>query len=415
LDHLPTGDQEAAALLLIEVLQEQGRWAESASVLHNGKVSQSSALGTIFSILAQHRTVSSTGDQLTADVARLHSIVEHDSAPVITRLKAANVAAQLMGDIRNQTISNGLLKAVCRIDLNGLTEDEKHRLNLCRAQLLYYAGQQRASLQVLSQLSTTMHARGSANSTLVRVHAGLGAVRCYEGNYSAAKEEFGSGHSMAVRIGNESQQALLAAQLSLCCLRLGDYTEQLEWGKKAAAAGQPLSPYLLLQIAYYEAFALALRQDTRGAAQALVALDSTAPSEGPLWLTQARQLLRADILCLCGQRSSALALAREALLFPQPVLRAPSFAGAFARWLALVAEGEGTLKTIEPTLDELWGKLEGFDAVDRAEITCAKLIASTSDNSREELQSILRGQLADLPPAIVVQLGRLGVLRINND
>jgi predicted ATPase len=415
LNHLPVGDQAAAALLLIEVLQEQGRWSESASVLHSGKVPQSSALGTIFSILAQHRTATSTGGQLTTDVARLHSIVEDDSATVVTRLKAANVAAQLMGDIRNQTISNGLLGAVRRIDLNGLTEDEQHQLNLCRAQLLYYAGQQRASLEVLSQLSTKMHAKGNANSTLVRVHAGLGAVRCYEGNYSAAKDEFGVGHSIAVRIGNESQQALLAAQLSLCCLRLGDYAEQFEWGKKAAATGQPLSPYQLLQITYYEAFALALRQDTRGAAQAIATLDSTMPSEGPLWLTQARQLLRADILCLCGQRSSALALAREALVFPQPVLRAPSFAGAFARWLALVAEREGTLKRIEPTLDELWGKLEGFDAVDRAEITCARLIASTSDTAKDELQRILSGQLADLPPAIVVQLGRLGALRIGND
>ena len=260
-----------------------------------------------------------------------------------------------------------------------------------------------------------MHARGNANSTLVRVHAGLGAVRCYEGNYSSAKDEFGSGYSIAVRIGNESQQAMLAAQLSLCCLRLGDYSEQFEWGRKAAATGHPLSPYLFLQITYYQAFALALRDDTRGAAQALAALDSTVPSEGPLWLTQARQLLKADILCLCGQRTSALLLAREALVFPEPVLRAPSFAGAFARWLALVAEGEGALKRIRPILDELWLKLEGFDAVDRAEITCARLIASTSETETEELQRILRGQLTDLPPAIVVQLGRLGVLRVSSD
>jgi hypothetical protein len=320
-----------------------------------------------------------------------------------------------MGDIRDQTISNELLRAVCRVDSSGLTEDDQHRLNLCRAQLLYYAGQQRSSLEVLAQLSTTMHAKGTANSTLVRVHAGLGAVRCYEGKYSAAKDEFWAGYSIAVRIGNESQQALLAAQLSLCCLRLGDYTEQLEWGKKAAATGHPLSPYLVLQIAFYQAFALALRNDTRGAAQALAALDSRTPSEAPPWLIQARQLLRADILCLCGQRSAALAQAREALVLPEPVLRAASFAGAFARWLALVAEDEGTLNRIEPTLHELWGKLDGFDAVDRAEITCARLIASTSETTRDDLQRVLRNQLADLPPAIVVQLGRLGALRIGHD
>ena len=413
LRHLAPSDHRAAALLLTEVLQEQGRWKESVTVLSTENVAQSSAVGTVFSILAEHRTAAPTGDQLARDVRRLHSIVDSDSSLPV-RLKAANAAAQLMGDVRDQSISHSLLTAVKKLHPDGLTEDEQSQLDLCRAQLLYYAGRQRATLEVLTDLAASLHARGIANSTLVRVHAGLGAVRCYEGKYEAARAEYSSGHSIAVRIGNEPQQAILAAQLALCCLRLGEYSEQLEWSKKAAATCHPFSRYQELQVAYYHAFALAMRGDAGGSLQTFAALDSRIPPESPPWLTQAWKLLRADILCLCGQHSAALSQAREALAFPHPVLRAPSFAGAFARWLALVSEREGALDTTRSILDELGCKLDDFDAIDRVEITCARLIAGSPAVAGDCLRSVLTRQLAELSPAVVTQLDRLGALRIAN-
>ena len=59
---VPT-DRAAATLLLTEVLQEQGRWADSSAVLLNEPEVRMSALGIVFSILAEHRTISPTGEQ----------------------------------------------------------------------------------------------------------------------------------------------------------------------------------------------------------------------------------------------------------------------------------------------------------------------------------------------------------------
>jgi DNA-binding SARP family transcriptional activator/tetratricopeptide (TPR) repeat protein len=411
LRHLAPADRTAAALLLTEVLQEQGRWSESAAVLLSESAARSSAIGTVFAILAEHRTTAPAGQQLARDVGRLHSIVGSVS-PIYVRLKAASAAAQLMGDVRDQSVSHALLGAVEMLNHDNLTEDEQEQLNLCRAQLLYYAGRQREALEVLTTLVASFHARGIANSALVRVYTGLGAVRCYEGKYEDARTEYSAGHSIAVRIGNEPQQAILAAQLALCCLRLGEYDEQLEWSRKAAAIGHPFSRYQELQAAYYQSFALAMRGDVGGSLQTFATMDSRIPSESPPWLTQAWKLLRADILCLCGQHAAALSQAREALALPHPVLRAPSFAGVFARWLALVSEREGTLERIHSILDNLGQKLDDFDAIDRVEITCARLIASSSVVVEGRLQSELAGQLVELSPAVVTQLDRLGALRV---
>lgn len=413
LGQLAPADHTAAALLLTEVLQEQGRWAESATVLLAEKAAGASAIGAVFSILAEHRTAAPAAEQLARDVQRLHSIVRSDSS-LHVRLKAANAAAQLMGDVRDQSISHALLTVVEKLNRDRLTEDEQSQLDLCRAQLLYFAGRQRTTLQVLTDLVASFHARGIANSTLVRAHTGLGAVRCYEGKYEAARAEYSVGYSIAVQIGNDPQQAILAAQLALCCLRLGEYNEQLEWSRKAAAIGHPFSRYQELQAAYYQSFALAMLGDTEGSLQTFAALDSRIPPESPPWLTQAWKLLRADIHCLCGQHAAALSQARDALALPHPILRAPSFAGVFARWLALVSEREGTLDTTRAILDALGHKLDEFDALDRVEITCARLIANNSVVATGNLQSELAGQLAELSPAIVTQLDRLGVLRVVN-
>lgn len=412
LQQLAPADHTAAALLLTEVLQEQGRWTESANVLLTEPAARSSPLGTIFATLAEHRTEAPAGQQLARDVERLHSIVESDS-PMHVRLKAANAAAQLMGDVRDQAIAQALLMAVEMLRRDTLTEDEQNQLNLCRAQLLYYAGRQRDTLKVLTEVISFFQARGVANSTLVRAYTGLGAVRCYQGKYEEARTEYIAGYSIAARIGNEPQQAILAAHLALCCLRLGDYNDQLEWSRKAAAIGHPFSRYQELQAAYYQAFALAMRGDASGSLHTFAAMDSRIPPESPHWLTQAWKLFRADVFCLCNQQAAALAQAREALALPHPILRAPSFAGAFARWLALVSEKEGTLDATRSILEDLGRKLDVFDALDRAEITCARLIASGSVVVADKLQSELARQLAGLPSAVVSQLGRLGALRLS--
>jgi tetratricopeptide (TPR) repeat protein len=406
LPQLSAHEREAAALLLAEVLQEQGRWGESASILDTECARETSGLGTVFSIIAAHRTATSSGDQLLHDIEHLQSIVD-SHRPLRIRLQAVNAAAQLMGDIRDPGPAGALYQVASQIHADTLTEDDRIQLDLCRAQFLYYSGHQEAASSALMRLVKQFKDRGVVNSRLVRVYSGIGAVRCYQGQYEEAKTAYQSGYSVAVRIGNEQQQGLLAAQLALCCLRLGEYRELLERSGMAAPVGA-FSPYQEIQVAYYRAFAYSMLGDPNTAVQAFEALGTRQPPEGPAWLTQAWRLLRADILCLCGQRMAAIHQAREAVGLRQPVLHALSFAGAFARWLALSSEGQHS-GTVRSMLGDLSRRMDELDTLDRVEVICARLIMGEGRGS--DLEILLRKYLAGLPPAVAGQLQRLGVLR----
>ncbi len=409
LKHFSPADHTAGVLLLTEALQEQGRWGESLIALLSDHDAEASPLGTVFRILAEHRTAVHTRDQLSLDLERLLLIVRSDGSPPV-KLKAVNAATQFMGDIRDPTIAETLFKAVHALGPDGFTEDENSQLVLCRGQLLYYMGRQKNSYALLKALADTLKARRIANSTLTRIHAGLGAAQCFEGKYDEARAEFRAGYAIAVRIGNESRQFGLAADIALCCLRLGEYDEQLAWNTRATAADGYGARYQDLQAAYYHAFALAMRGDRQSASGVMAQANAKVPPGSPLWMLQAWKFFRTDILCLCGQRAAALEQAKDALEFPNPVLRAPSFAGFFARSLALVACNEdGTKDVSSKCLEELWGQIDRLDALDRAEITCARLLLGMNGET-EDLRRTLVRQLAELPAPITSHLERLGVL-----
>jgi DNA-binding SARP family transcriptional activator/tetratricopeptide (TPR) repeat protein len=406
LPRLPPDNRLSAALLLAEVLQEQGRWQESVSVLNAECVVEPSGLSKVFSILASHRSDDPPASQLNSDVQYLESLV-CSKAPLRVRLRAISTAAQLMGDARNPEVARSLGDLADRLRDDDLPEDDRMQLELCLAQLLYHSGQQERALSVLTSLLALFRSKGVVNSRLGRIHAGLGVIRCYQGDYEQALTEFQAGFSIAVRIGNDAQRSAHASHASLCLLRLGRYHEQLEWAEKTRRT--LLTTFGRTQVTYYRAFALAMLGDSGSAMRALEALEPLIESECPLWFTQARRLLTSDILHLCGQTSAALAQAKIALALPEPVLHTLSFAGAFARWLALSVDGRASLSAAKCHLEELSRRMSQLDAIDRVEVTCARLILG--DANKLELEGTLRSYLAGLPEAVVNQMCRLGVLR----
>ena len=197
----------------------------------------------------------------------------------------------------------------------------------------------------------------------------------------------------AVRVGRGYRALLLA---------IGEYGEQHAWNGGATAT-EARARYQDLQAAYYHAFALAMRGDRESASGVMAQANAKVPPGSPLWMLQAWKFFRTDILCLCGHRAAALEQAKDAVEFPNPVLRAPSFAGFFARSLALVACNEdGTKDVSSKCLEELWGRIDRLDALDRAEITCARLLLGMNGET-EDLRRTLVRQLAALPAPITSQ------------
>lgn len=406
LPQLSDPERRAATLMLAQVFQEQGRWAESAHMLSSECATDTPGLATVFSIIAAHRTAALSAEQLLRDVQHLLSIFESARSPRV-KLQAANAAAQLMGDIRDRAIAQAFSQAVSTMCDEDLADDDRTQLQLCRAQLLYYSGQQAAASDTLVGLVDYFAEKGIANSRLVRVFGGLGAVRCYQGKYDEARIAFEKGHALAVRIGNEQQQGLLAAQITLCLLRLGEYSEVLEWSNNLIPTGAALR-YQALQVSYYRSFALCMLGHTAKALHEFGTLESRLRPDGTPWLVQARGLLKADILCLSGHRVAAATQAREAIGLPNPVLYSLSFAGSYARWLALSSELQER-GSVAPILADLATRMTELDTIDRAEVMCSRLILGVG--TREELEDTLSRVLVDLPPAVAVQLGRLGLLK----
>ena len=408
LPHLSASDRDRAALLLTEVLQEQGRWVESARTLLECRSCNDSQLATVLRIFADHRTHHLGPERACADVNTLIATADSTDDSAL-RIKAIRVASRLMPDVRDERLAREVLAALDRtVAIMGSGVDDG-ALELVRAQVLYHAGLHQASLQQLTACAKRHAERGTMNTAVGEVHVGLGAIGCYEGRYEAASGHFQGAYAIFARIGNEAAQTSTAAQIALCCGRLGDYRGQVRWSRIGSAT-TVASAYNLLQFAYYEAFALAMLGDAKGAVDRMGVLESQAECFSSPWLIQAWRFAKADISQLCGHEAAALAFAVVATHHPTPLLHATSFAGAYARWLAMISATKGRVDAVTREIDTLRDQLHLYDALDQVEILCACEIGRDTSVPAPD-RSGLTVRLSKLPPSVVDQLRRLGMAR----
>jgi hypothetical protein len=114
-------------------------------------------------------------------------------------------------------------------------------------------------------------------------------------------------------------------------------------------------------------------------------------------------------LFIAGKRHEALRTAEEALEGSQTLI-SPSFAGPYARWLSAVGAGERK-EGAKALIEELIVGLERFDALDKAEILCAKLKLDEDDfGVHTASRANLHSKLLNLPPAVRSQLAALEML-----
>jgi tetratricopeptide (TPR) repeat protein len=402
---------DQAVLLLTEILQEQGRWSESTALLLDANVTPRSELATVFAILAEHRTTSSSSSRLATDVRHLLTTITRSAIPSL-RVKAAQAAARLIADLRDEVLGRELVGAVDAIPTTGLEDHEAIQLASAKVQLLYHINDRATCLQELLDLIAKLEKVGAVNATLANLYTGLGAIRCYEGRYDDASTNFRRAFDLFVRIGNETVQGNIAAQIALCCGRLGNYGDQVAWSRRAAEKlDASFMGYNHVQAAYYGSFALAMRGEVRQALDVMSKAATGIPVSTPPWLVQAWNLARADILYLCGQPANAMSVAYEATGYPRPRLHATSLAGSFARWLALIGETQPGVQIAAASIDQLYGKLDRFDALDQVEIVCARNLCPLVHQNQERRGVEIEERMRRLPAAVGEQLRRLGMIR----
>jgi hypothetical protein len=415
LTHLDTVQKPDATLLLVEVLQEQGRWQESLELLCGLNQSQNGPLVRVLSVMAECKSMFMSPEQLRIRLDQLRDVMEN-CLHIGIRVRAADVASILISQLRDPGTAKELLASIDQIPIAPLEMDDLASFANSRAKMVYTASERPPGLRQVVEVAAQLRAKGHVNSRLGNLHVGIGAVACCEGRYQDAKTEFLVAHDLFANLGNESSRAHQAAQMALCCVRLGQYHEAINWSLSASPSCEvPFLGYMECQIALSSGASYALIGNPVEAMGAISKLDSRLSQNAPSWIKQAWGLHKADILCLCGRLPEALLVAKDAVGPDQGTLYSAFFAGPFARWTALIAARTEGEKEVRARLNAMVDQLTIYDAIDQVEILCArKLLSRVPGMLNDELQVLISAKLALLPSAIVFQLTNLRILLSSN-
>lgn len=411
LDWLPPDARAECTLLLAELMQEQGRWGESIQVLSsvdwNG-IPNADALLT----LAQERLLPPDSGRTRGTVKRMLTLIGQ-AADAVELTRLAWTAATLANDLRDPQAAAEVLAHLEQVPPDRLHRERLGQFALASALMLYQTrDRQRSYRQVESMVAQLDHA-STANTTISKLHAGLGAILCGQGAYEQAIPHLEKAYAISRRAENLWAAGAHAANIALCLARLGKHADQLRWARVAKTdLGDSTPAYVDVQASYCEGLALANLGERAAAREAIDRPRFGSGRDLPRWADQAWGFFRADVLYLLGERRAAVAAAHYTLRSDDYTLLSDAFAGPYARWLARTSRPGPQAQAAAARLEELALGASRLDALDQAELACARLELARrvgtppAEGARGALDEALRA----LPAAVARHLAELGFL-----
>jgi tetratricopeptide (TPR) repeat protein len=403
-----------ATLLLVEVLHEQGRWLESLDLLgglEHDCIDERRHDILAFSARARYWLGTSTLKETVDRLPEILDIIRH-SSDTRTRIRAAQTAAYSLSAKRDANSAHELLEVVNTITRGSLDIESTGQLALTTGLLLWRAGDIASSVNEISTGLEELRKRGAANSVMAQLHGGLGVLRAHQGRYEEAIPHQEQAINLAKRLGNDGLVTGLTGNLVLYLSRLGKYEEILTRAKDLPGwHTSGFTGFSELQITFAIAVAYALLNRKGEALDAISKQECRLPSHAPEWVMQAWFLWKADVLAFAEHWTESMSVARSALTDHSFTLQSSAFAGAFARWTALVTELDDDCLQGRHIIQALADSSDAYDAIDALEILCAKahLDSRTGRASEEDIKKVLV-TLKFFPPAVSTQLSCLGIL-----
>lgn len=409
-------DKTEANFLLVEAMQEEGRWADSLCViesLRGGKYSRSDGLLDVLAAEAHQRLLDIGPDNLATFISALELIIVSGQDNAV-RARALMAAAYVLYDIRDREIADRLFALATLIPESGIDEETHLRLLVAKAVLLFQVGRSGPAFAELRSKVQQLPTTRIASLAAVQALHGSSSLKCGSGEYELALDDASLANKMAVRLGNDLASATAAANVALCHGRLGNYEEQVRWGTYGEQIlGPVFTGYRDIRLGFARAFGSAMQRQVQPALDAIAHTDARLPESIPSWMKQAWQLSTADVLQLVGRHREALEKASEALA--DGVLHHHALAGPFTRWVSLSAVASGNPKQACERLQGFRAKLEEFDVIDQAEILAADCWVEIHRRGTKHPARIradqcrLSEKLGMLPAAVTTQLVRLGI------
>ena len=409
-------ERSDALLLLVESLQEQGRWRESLDRLalippHTSRDASWQLI--VLDASAKMNLGAGLSAEARERIPDLLSVVREGSVGK-TRAQAARVVAYLALHDWNRKVAHQLLDLIRNMDVGELDEDARGQLALTRGLLLYLSGDTLASRDEVNAMVTDFQRRGTANLVAVQLLIGLGTLRAREGAYDQALGDYHQALKMATRLGNDTMIATIMGNLAICLGRLGHYDEQVRVGSNAPQPwGAEFGGFIEIQLAYCQALAHAMRGSREKTELIVRKLEERLCGKLPLWVSQAWGLWKADLMLLVGNREVALEIAEQVLRAHDMKLLSPGFAGPYARWLGHLSRVRHMDTEALGCIEELLREARQYDVLDRGEILCSLLMVHPQSQQAPLRRAELREILVQLPSATVDQLRRLEVLPPN--
>ena len=415
LPHLFGGERADAVVLLGDILQEQGRWMESLSLVDSeaqrGQDFNQDWL-TVLTINSQCHLGPFTAEETTEKINALVQVIS-ESGRTATQIAAALTATTLGSNLRDKWPAKLVLASLPSISRRHLSQEDLCRLSLVKARLMYQMQDSAASLREIEGALATLDLAKAINTASAHFQLGLGCISCKAGEYTKSCSHLEDAYAIAVRLGNDTLRSEIAVNLSLGHGRLGNYDNQLRLANETLSISAGLiSNFHVVLAAYCGAVASIFRADMTRARAFMSEVNTRVGCVLPQWGLQAWDLYRADLHFLLGDKEESRTAALSATAGPNSRLHSSSFAGAYCRWIAMLPRTPGSFEIALEIVRSFAVELSSYDALDKAEIlaSLAFLQRRVGDSTTMDTDHVLISHLKDLPPAVSDYLARLQIL-----
>ena len=404
--------QEEARLIWAETLQEQGRWEESLEVLGDHIFTEgtdASKLAYVMRLESEAYTGTLDVDGLspdTLDLKPLIGIINTEQSLAI-RIRAAAVVMRIIAVTGASQSAADLLSAIEGIPDGMAHDDDSSLLVWVNAALRHRAG---GADKALANIALAIHRHsqlGGADSLTGKLYNGLGCLLCARGYYAEAIDHLTKAYELASKRDNSMERGLTASNLALCNFRLGHYQQQEEWSDRTSEFLLPTHRNRMFRFEFNLAWALALQGAASKARVGLAAIMARKNAIASTGRGQEFHLLAADVHRALGEHNESVALARTAIPSAASSIVNVSYAGSFARWIALLYKRTCDEELATERLRRMISEVENYDAIDRVEILSA---FAWLTEQKHQLRPRIDEGLAGLPLAVSDQLASLGML-----
>jgi DNA-binding SARP family transcriptional activator/tetratricopeptide (TPR) repeat protein len=396
-----------ARILLVEALQEQGRWRDSLEVLDTLKDIEERSQETFALGALAKGYLGLPAIEWLEFLPSLKGIINSGKS-IQDRIRAVRAVAHVTSNLRNRELASEMLQALAKIDAADLDGDGRSHVGLARALLLFQVGQMDASYEVADSLLRELRGRGVANSTVLQLQIGLGAIRGRQGRYSEAVIQHEKSLRDATLLGNDTLTSEVRGNLAFCYGRLGRYEDQLRCASIGPRGG-PDEPITFTDVHLAASLVLAYAAEGRLTRMwgVIEECDRRIQRCADAYIAQSWLLWKADSLATAGLLEEATRVGGLAVSTFRMELTCSALAGSFARWLAITSEQSSGQVEAAEILAEMESHLEDYDALDQVEILCARLQLGT-DDIEGHLQRI-HERMAQLPDTALGPLRACGI------